>query len=73
MSTQQDVASFLMHHGHQRYCAKCLARAVNARSVPPVERAIKDLGKGSGYRVEDADCSRCERTALTIRALWTGM
>jgi hypothetical protein len=26
-----------------------------------------------GYRVEEADCSRRERTALTIRALWTGM
>jgi hypothetical protein len=41
--------------------------------MPPVERAMKDLGATPGYRVEESDCSNCERTTLTIRALWTGM
>jgi hypothetical protein len=27
----------------------------------------------ANHRVEEADCSRCERTTLTNRALWTGM
>jgi hypothetical protein len=41
--------------------------------MPPVERAMKDLGATPGYRVEEGDCSNCERTTMTIRALWTGM
>jgi hypothetical protein len=42
--------------------------------LPPVERAMKAqaLGATPGYRVEEGDCSNCERTTLTIRALWTG-
>ena len=73
MSTKQGVADFLLRHGHQRFCARCVARAVKARTVPPVERAMKDLGATPGYRVEEAECSQCERTTLTIRTLWTGM
>jgi hypothetical protein len=73
MSTKQAVADFLLSHGHQRFCASCVARAVKARTVPPVVRAVKDLGATPGYRVEEADCSNCERTTQTIRALWTGL
>ncbi|HTI84904.1 MAG TPA: hypothetical protein VL614_31000 [Acetobacteraceae bacterium] len=73
MSTKQAVVNLLLRHGHRLFCARCLARAVKARSVPPVERAMKDLGATLGYRVEEGDCSICERTMLTIRSLWTGM
>jgi hypothetical protein len=41
--------------------------------LPLVERAMKDLGATPGYRTEQADCSRCGQTTLTIRALWTGL
>jgi hypothetical protein len=71
-TTRRDVATFLMRHGHRSFCARCVVRAVKARSVPPIERAMEDLGKSSSYRVEEGDCGRCERTTLTIRALWTG-
>jgi hypothetical protein len=73
MTIQENVTAFLLQHGHQRFCARCVARGVKARTVPPVERAMKDLGATPGFRVEEADCSRCEQTTLTIRALWTGM
>ena len=73
MTTKQAVAEFLLRHGHQSFCASCVARAVKALTVPPVERAIKGLASDAGYRVEEGDCSNCERTTLTIRALWTGM
>jgi len=52
---------------------KLCGNGVKARTVPPVERAIKGLASDAGYRVEEGDCSNCERTTLTIRALWTGM
>jgi hypothetical protein len=73
MSTKQAVADFLLSHGHQRFCASCVARVVKARTVPPVTRALKELDATPGYRVEEGDCSNCERTTLTIRALWTGL
>ncbi len=73
MTTQEKVAAFLMQHGHRPFCAGCLAKAVRARSVATVERAMKALASGPGYRVEEADCSRCQRTAITIRLLWTGI
>jgi hypothetical protein len=74
MGIQQDIAAFLPRRGYQPFCAKCLANAVKARNVPPVERAMNDLGKDHrGYRVEEGDCSSCSRTTLTIRALWKGM
>lgn len=73
MAIQPDIAAVLLHHGHLSFCARCLVRAVKARSVALVERAMKDLGATPGYRVEEADCSQCERTTVTIRALWTGM
>lgn len=72
-NTQHRVVKFLMQHGSQRFCAKCVAAVVRLPSVGPVERAIRALASDTGYRVEEADCSRCDRTALTIRALWTGM
>jgi hypothetical protein len=73
MSAQQDIATFLMGHGHQPFCAQCLAKVVKARTVPLVERAMKELATDPGYRVEEVECSRCDRTALNIRALWMGM
>ena len=73
MSTKQAVANFLLRHGHRAFCARCLARAVKARTVPLVERAMRDLATSS-YRVEaGGECSNCERTTVTIRALWTGV
>jgi hypothetical protein len=73
MGIQRDVAAFIMRGRHQPFCAKCVAKALNARDALPIWRAMKDLAKDPGYRVEEADCSNCERTTLTIRALWTGM
>ena len=70
---QHRVTEFLVHNGGKRFCAPCVARAVRLRSTAPVMRAMKALANDPGYRVEEAECSRCDRTALTIRALWTGM
>jgi hypothetical protein len=70
---QQAVTAFLLSHGHRPFCAGCLARAARLRSVVAVQRAMKALASGPGYRVEEADCGSCDRTTLTIRALWTGM
>ena len=72
-NTQNRVAEFLTRHGGQRFCASCVARAVRIRSTAPVMRAMKALASDAGYRVEEVECSRCDRMALTIRALWTGM
>ena len=73
MSTKQAVADFLLRNGHRSFCAKCLARAVKARTVPPVARAMQDLGATPAYRVEEGECGNCERTTVTIRGLWTGL
>jgi hypothetical protein len=73
MSTKQAFADFLLRNGNRSFCARCVARAVKARTVPPVARAMKDLGATPGHRVEEGDRSNCERTTLTIRALWTGL
>jgi hypothetical protein len=72
MGIQQNVAAFIMRGEHQPFCAKCVAKGLNGRNVLPIWPAMKDLAKDPGYRVEDADCSRCEQTTLTIRTLWTG-
>ena len=68
-----SVTEFLMRHGGRRFCAECVARAVRVRNVAAARRAMKALASDADYRVEEGDCSRCERTALTIRALWMGM
>jgi hypothetical protein len=73
MNAKQAVADFLLHHGHRSFCATCLARAVKARTVPPVARAVEDLGVTPGCRVEEGECCNCERTIVTIRGLWTGI
>ena len=73
MNAKQTVADFLLRNGHRSFCAKCLARAVKARTVPPVARAMKDLGATPGYRVEEGECSNCKRTTVTVRSLWTGL
>jgi hypothetical protein len=73
MDTQHRVAEFLMRQGGQRFCAPCVARAIRVRSTAPVAWVMKDMASDPGYRVEEVECDRCERTALTIRMLWTGM
>src|ERR1700757_4660800 len=40
------------------------------RNVDAGRRAVMVLGSDAGSRVEEAECNRCDRTALTIRALW---
>jgi hypothetical protein len=73
MSTKQAVVNLLLHHGHRSFCIRCLARAVKAHTVPPRERAMKDLGATRGYRVKEGECSNGALMTMTNRALWTGM
>ena len=72
-NTQRRVAEFLMHNGGKRFCAPCVARAARMRNVYAVGRAIKALGSDARYRVEEAECGRCDQTAHTICALWMGL
>ena len=71
--TRWSVAAYLMRRGGQQFCAECTAHAIRARNVAAVRRAMKSLASHPGYRVEEADCTSCERTTLTIRTLWTGV
>ena len=71
--TRWSVVEFLMRRGGQRFCAECVTRATRMRNVAAVARVIKTLASSPDYRVEEVECSRCERTALTIRKLWTGL
>jgi hypothetical protein len=71
--TRWSVAAYLMRRGGQQFCAECTAHAIRARNVAAVRQAMKGLVSHPGYRVEEADCSYCDRPALTIRAIWTGM
>ena len=73
-SVSDRLGRFLSRRGGQRFCAECLTRAVPFRDTEQARRAAGGLAAHSAYRIEDdGDCSRCNNTRRTIRALWVGL